>query len=70
MRESVGTDGIVRRAQDPSGLTSLRMTPVAAASLRHCKEEGDYYECRRRNVSRHFFAVSNSENLLPSCSTR
>src|SRR5258708_7686587 len=31
---------------------------------------GSYYECRRRNVSRHFLAVSNSENLLPSCSTR
>ena len=29
-----------------------------------------HHECRRRKVSRHFFAVSNSENRLPSCSTR
>ena len=34
------------------------------------REIGSYYECKRRNVSRHFLAVSNSENLLPSCSTR
>jgi hypothetical protein len=30
----------------------------------------DYFARRRWNVSRHFLAVSNSENLLPSCSIR
>ena len=30
----------------------------------------DYAPCVVRNASKHFLAVSSSENLLPSCSTK